>query len=88
MNFRTNEPDNNAKHQIINLLVNTLSQGTFYFYNWDNADNSQTAMYYFQLLAPKFMQVCVATDTYSIIQHLHQIISTKPCFFSCLYGVI
>lgn len=59
------------------------SQGTFYFYNWDNADNSQTAMYYFQLLASKFMQVCdgdlfwmncLATDTYSTIQRLHQII--------------
>lgn len=47
---------------IIMLLLRRClqpSQGTFYLQNWDSADNAQTAMYYFQLLAPEFIQACV-----------------------------
>ncbi len=55
MNFVTDGSDDNVKRQITNLSVNVPSQETFYLHNLDSADNSQTAMYYFQFLAPEFI---------------------------------
>ena len=51
-------------------------------------------MYYFQLLAPEFIQACggdlsrmnsLATDTCSTMRRLHQIISTDPRFSMSLW---
>lgn len=50
--------DHLAKRRITNFLANVPCQGTFYLQNWDSADNPQTAMYYFQLLAPEFVKAC------------------------------
>lgn len=89
MSFVTDGSDDNAKRRITNLSVNVPSQGTFYLHNWDSADNSQSAMYYFQLLASEFIQACggdlsrmnsLATDTCSTMRRLYQIISTDPRF--------
>lgn len=55
LNFMTGGSDDQAKRRITNLSVNVPSQGTFYLQNWESADNPQTAMYYFQLLAPEFI---------------------------------
>lgn len=89
LNFVTDGSEDQAKRRITNLSVNGPSQGTFYLQNWDSADNPQTAMYCFQLLAPEFIQVCggdlsrmnsLATDTCSTMRRLHRIISTDPRF--------
>ncbi len=81
--------DDQAKRRITNFSVNVPSQGTFYLQNWDSADTPKTAMYYFQLLAPEFIQACrgdlsrmnsLATDTCSTMRRLHQIISMDPRF--------
>lgn len=55
LNSVTDGSDDQAKHRISNLSVNVPSQGTFYLQNWEIADDQQTAMYYFQLLAPEFI---------------------------------
>ena len=97
MNFMTDGSDDNDKRRITNLSVNVPSYGTFYLNNRGSANILQTAMYYFQLLAPEFVQACggdlsqmnsLATDTCSKIRRLHQIIWTDPCFshvFMVLY---
>ncbi len=93
----TDGSDDNDKRRITNLSVNVPSRGTFYLHNWDSANILQTAMYYFQLLAPEFVQAyggdlsqmnSLATNTCLKMRRLHQIIWTDPCFshvFMVLY---
>ena len=94
LNFVTDESDDKSRRRIANLSVTTPAHGSFYLRNFHIEDNSQTAEYLKELIAPEVLNACngdlsrcnsICTDTCSTMRSLHEKMAADPQFANTFF---